>query len=91
MSMALVTKGRLYPKASSSGEPIVIVRRDHFMDIHAEILDIIEVSADVTDAEEIAADISMEIDEIEASVEVAETIEEDVVDGDVIQDTIEEC
>jgi hypothetical protein len=69
MSIALVTKGRLYPKASSSGEPIIIVRRDHYVDISAEIVDTISIAVDMSAAEEICVDIIEEDISVELTVQ----------------------
>lgn len=77
MSMALVTNGRLYPKAVG-GQPIIIILRDHFMDIHAEIMDRIIVGVDMTYAEEVEAQIEFSSEEITASVEVIENISSDI-------------
>jgi hypothetical protein len=89
VSIALVTKGRLYPKAVG-GEPIVIIRRDHFMDIHAEIEDRIIVDVDMTNAEEVGSHVEFLFDEITTSVEVIENISSNVAVGDNIGGDVEE-
>jgi hypothetical protein len=90
MSMALVTKGRLYPKAVG-GQPIIIIRRDHFMDIHAEIEDRIVVDVDMTHAEEVGAQVEFSSDEITTSIEVVENVGSDVAVSGDINGSIQEC
>jgi hypothetical protein len=90
MSMALVTKGRLYPKAVG-GKPIIIIRRDHFMDIHTEIEDRIVVDVDMTHAEEVGAQVEFSSDEITTSIEVVENVSSDVAVSGDIDGSIQEC
>lgn len=89
MSIALVTKGRLYPKASSSGEPIIIVRRDHYVDISAEIVDTINIAVDMSTAEEICVDIIEE--DISVELTVQERISSEIESTLSIESDTEGC
>lgn len=90
MSIALVTSGRLYPTASPSGEPIIIVRRDHFVAISSEIVDYSNVEVDMGLAEDINVTVSPDAD-ISADIEVRENVTSDAVELDVISGDIEGC
>ena len=77
MSIAIVTKGRLYPKSV----------KEQFVDIHANIEDLINMDVDLTKCEELSVD--MDGEEISADVEVSEDISAEYSDAEILSST--EC
>lgn len=81
MSMAMVTRGRLWPNP--------VVKRDHFVDISSEISDLIVVDVDVTSAVE--TEVRLLSGEIVATVEVRDGIESDIDVTVSVDGTVKEC
>lgn len=79
MSIALATKGRLWP----SGGTVVV--REHYVDLLSTIVDPIDVTVAMEDVSEVS--VTLETVDVSATVEVVDTVTGSTVVGDLTGST----